>query len=239
MLLQNTSFKTRMIVLSAVFLLGLAVTHLMYGLMISSVRVNGPLYNRIVQDKDLTADILPPPQYIIESYLLVLQMVDEQDPALRRDQIVQFKVLENEYNTSHQDWADKLEEGTLEERTLKEKLIVESYEPAQAFYKLVKEKVIVPLESGETSEEIKTATRGVIRDEYRKHRIAIDEVVILANQQVEDEKNSVESTITSWKITQLVFGLFVIATVALISWASGRSASSGVASRPSSVPKAR
>ena len=48
----------------------------MYGVMIHKVRVNGPLYHDIVTDKDLIADILPPPQYIIESYLVALQIAN-------------------------------------------------------------------------------------------------------------------------------------------------------------------
>ncbi len=36
---------------------------------IETVRVGGPLYDRIVEEKDLTADILPPPLYVIDAYL--------------------------------------------------------------------------------------------------------------------------------------------------------------------------
>jgi methyl-accepting chemotaxis protein len=32
--------------------------------------VNGPVYQEIVNGKDLIADILPPPLYIVESYML-------------------------------------------------------------------------------------------------------------------------------------------------------------------------
>jgi methyl-accepting chemotaxis protein WspA len=218
MLLQNTSFKTRMIVLSLVFLAGLLVTHAMYFFMIASVRVNGPLFEQIIQGKDLKADILPPPQYIIEPYLLVLQMVDEQDEALQDYQISEFKKLEQEYRTQHQFWLDELEEDTVAETTLKEKLIVDSYEPAMKFFELANKKVIAPLEAGDTSPEIKAAARGEILDEYREHRTAIDEVVALTNQKVEDEKKSVGGTITRWIITQSIFGVLVIGVVAVICW---------------------
>jgi hypothetical protein len=40
------------------------------------VKANGPIYVKIAQGKDLIADILPPPEYIIESYLNCLQMVE-------------------------------------------------------------------------------------------------------------------------------------------------------------------
>lgn len=218
MLLQNTSFKTRMIVLSVVFLAGLFVTHLMYVFMIASVRVNGPLFEKIMQGKDLEADILPPPQYIVESYLLVLLMVDEQDDSLRDYQISEFEQLEREYGERHKFWLDHLEEETVAERTLKEKLIVDSYAPAKEFYALARQGVIDPLKAGGTSDEIKAAARGEILTKYREHRSAIDEVVNLANQKIEDEKNSVGRTITRWTMTQFVFSLFVVAAVAVICW---------------------
>jgi hypothetical protein len=40
-------------------------------------KVNGPIYRQIIQGKDLIADILPPPEYIIESYLVALQAQDQ------------------------------------------------------------------------------------------------------------------------------------------------------------------
>ena len=36
------------------------------------VKVNGPFYREIVDGKDLIADILPPPNYIIESYTMAV-----------------------------------------------------------------------------------------------------------------------------------------------------------------------
>ncbi len=36
---------------------------------LSQLKVNGPIYRQIVLGKDLIADILPPPEYVIEAYL--------------------------------------------------------------------------------------------------------------------------------------------------------------------------
>ena len=36
---------------------------------IDQVRVQGKIYEQIVSGKDLIADVLPPPEYIIEAYL--------------------------------------------------------------------------------------------------------------------------------------------------------------------------
>ena len=52
------------------------------------VKINGPLYQQLVNGKDLIADILPPPEYIIETYLVSLpagwqrEVWDIRNPAL-------------------------------------------------------------------------------------------------------------------------------------------------------------
>ncbi|WP_421739247.1 methyl-accepting chemotaxis protein [Caulobacter sp.] len=48
---------------------GLVVLAAVSWLAIETVRVGGPLYEKIVAGKDLTADILPPPLYVVEGYL--------------------------------------------------------------------------------------------------------------------------------------------------------------------------
>jgi len=44
-------------------------------LTLNKLKVNRPVYQNIIQGKDLIADILPPPEYIIESYLVALHSV--------------------------------------------------------------------------------------------------------------------------------------------------------------------
>jgi hypothetical protein len=43
----------------------------------STTAVDGERFNRIVQSKDLLADILPPPSYIVESHLVAHEMRDQ------------------------------------------------------------------------------------------------------------------------------------------------------------------
>ena len=67
--------------------LALAVRFTVFGAWIwhtiGQTRIGGPGYNRIVLYKDLGADILPPPNYIIESYLSVLQLADPERASQR------------------------------------------------------------------------------------------------------------------------------------------------------------
>jgi methyl-accepting chemotaxis protein len=45
-------------------------------LTLRDVKVNGPRYKVIALGKDLQADILPPPEYILEAYALTMEILD-------------------------------------------------------------------------------------------------------------------------------------------------------------------
>src|SRR6188474_1891923 len=79
--MQQSQLASRLTFLVAIF----AVLFLVFGFTtwrtLEQVRVKGPIYNEIILGKDLIADVLPPPEYIIESYLLVLQEAEETDPS--------------------------------------------------------------------------------------------------------------------------------------------------------------
>jgi hypothetical protein len=71
--------RGKLIALVAVFALSFIVFGIVAYSTVQTVKVGGALYLRIVQGKDLVADILPPPEYLIEAYLVVLDMAEETD----------------------------------------------------------------------------------------------------------------------------------------------------------------
>jgi len=217
MILKNANFKTRMIVLVAIFLLGLIATHAMYVMMILQVRVNGPLYEEIARDKDIIADVLPPPEYIIEPYLVLLQAVQEKDPARQRELIERFKELETEYQTRHRHWVDTLSEGPLEQA-----LVVDSYTPAEQFFRIASEQIIPKLESGADRGEVEAVIQGPIEQAYEAHRRAVDQVVQLAGDRIKDDELKAKGTSRWWMVTQLIFGVAVLAVLIAVSWAISR-----------------
>ena len=66
-MMQKMGIKTKLKMQLGIFLTGLLVVGLITGLNFNKVKVTGPLYTEIILGKDLLADILPPPEYIIES----------------------------------------------------------------------------------------------------------------------------------------------------------------------------
>ena len=99
---------------------------------LNHLKVNGSIYKRIVQGKDLVADILPPPEYVLESYLVIFQMADASKEELPSF-IDKFKSLKKDYLDRHDYWTKDLEDGAL-----KSALINDSYTFAMKFYDIVR-----------------------------------------------------------------------------------------------------
>ena len=86
-MLDQVNVRTRFLILIGCFVAGFSLYGAWSFKALNEIQVNGPIYQRIVQSKDLIADILPPPEYIIESYLVCLQManVGQSDGAAAGD----------------------------------------------------------------------------------------------------------------------------------------------------------
>ena len=191
--LNHLKIRTRFILLLVLFLTGF----LLYGgwsfRTLDSLKVNGPLYQRIVQSKDLIADVLPPPEYIIESYLVSLQLVSASGKTEQDRLVERLKALKKDYDDRHVYWSRETLEPELAALLLKS-----SYEPAMAFYSLAFDQLI-PAVRADNREAI-NATTLRINQAYDSHRTAIDKVVAMSIQRAaQDEagaKDSIRSAMT-------------------------------------------
>ena len=176
--LRSLSLSRRFVILIGVFALGFLVSagwsfKTLYAL--DALKINGPVYQRIIQGKDLVADILPPPEYIIESYLVTLQLIMETDPAERERHVERIQRLGQDYETRHRFWT-----GQGLDPELAQAFLQDSYVPATEFYRLVSDALIPALRQGDTAEAARAMP--LIHAAYARHRQAIDRVVVLAEQ---------------------------------------------------------
>ena len=94
--------------LIAAFLLVGAMTGAISLYTLSRLKVNGPVYQQIVLQKDLLADTLPPPLYLLESYTTALQMLGESDPVVVKEHIAKITTLHAEFEERRTDWNRQL-----------------------------------------------------------------------------------------------------------------------------------
>jgi len=206
---SSLRLSTKLALLVGLFLVGLLAFTGVAWQTLGKVKVNGPLYRDIVQGKDVIADVLPPPEYIIESYLVVLQMVEETDKGKVSSYIEHGKKLRGEYEQRHAFWIEDLAPGRL-----KDFMVTQSYRPAMDFYEIRDREVIPAVLSGDGARAREIAY-GKLEERYDEHRRAVDEVVRLATaQNIENEKLAAELVSTS---SNTLIGLAAV-IVLLVTW---------------------
>jgi methyl-accepting chemotaxis protein len=193
-----------------IFIAGYTIFGLVSFSTLNILRVNGDLYNHIITSKDLIADVLPPPGYIIESYLDVLQMVDETDPVQINNFIAELKRLQADYNERHEFWVS---ESLLEQGALRDAMLKGAYDPAIQFYDIVNGQFIPALQNG-NREYARELVRGDLKTLYTTHRKSVDQVVLGATEK--HETTEVLAAMTIQRDTKVLFTIAFVVIAAAV-----------------------
>jgi len=176
---------------------------------VETTKVTGARYQTIVDSKDLIADILPPPEYIVETYLVIYQLVDETDPARQKSLVEKLHALRHDFDDRHGFWGKTLPTGHL-----REQLLDVSYRPALKFFEVTEEQVLPAVERNER-EKARGALRTLLLPLYEKHRAAIEEVVTIADGSLKKDETEVAAMVSSRGVILGVLGATVLLAMLL------------------------
>jgi methyl-accepting chemotaxis protein len=190
--------------------LGAVIATSVYGL--AQLKVGGPLYNQIKLGNDLIADILPPPEYVIEAYLeATLALHDPAQLAAHRDRLAQLK---KEYDERREFWI----KSDLDP-ALKAKLVEKSDHEVQRFWSALQDGMLPALARGDSAAAAKAYAEITAR--YTAHRAIIDDIVKQTNDQngateVAATERVSTFTLVLWSVSAVVFlvigaGIFGVA----------------------------
>jgi methyl-accepting chemotaxis protein len=190
------------LVMSALLLGFLAFGLITYS-KLSLLGVDGPVYKKLVQGKDLIADVLPPPAYVIESQLVIYQLAN--NPGFTKDGLIHLKKLEKDFLERSAFWKQQDLPRNIS-AAISEELIPSGV----AFYEFANQQFVPDLESGDVK---KIGIRlQEVQKLYDRHRLAVDKVVYLAAQANLDlEKNTKEqlSSAYFWLIAIFILSVSI------------------------------
>ena len=156
---------------------------------LDSVKVGGPIYQAVVANKDLLADILPPPQYLLESWSTALEMEDADATELGRLQ-ESSRALAAAFEERHQYWND-----TLRDPALKALLVGEVVPAGKAFLAFRDEKWLPAVRERNGDLKALKAEMAVL---FKRHRAAVDKLVEASTKATADvEREAAETLRTS------------------------------------------
>lgn len=196
--------RSRLLALVAVSMTGLLVTVGVMSWMLNDLRIGGQLYNQIINDKDLLADILPPPEYIIEAELTLYQLGNTANPSKQSQLWQTLDRLQSDYQQREDFWKTQ----SLSPEIMKALQASQNY-GHQFFQKLtlLKQVGISSTEGGKLIAELHQL--------YDSHRTEIDQLVKLSN----DHFNALSAESDSILNSHLTLMVFILLTViALVLW---------------------
>jgi methyl-accepting chemotaxis protein len=172
-----------MMLFGAAIILGLGAVITTSHLALNELKVGGPLYGKIKLGNDLIADILPPPEYVIEAYLeATLALLRPAEVGSRAERMVQ---LRKDYDDRREFWqkSDLVP-------ALRNKLTETSHAHVARFW-AASDAMFAALRAGDTAAAERAY--GDATAAYAGHRAVIDDIV----KQASDDNAATEASATA------------------------------------------
>jgi len=212
--------------LAAIILVGFTVYGAWSYVTLARLKVNGPLYEDIVRSKDLVADILPPPLYVIEPYLVAMQAMNAAS-SQREVLVKQLAELEHTYKERRDFWsAQPLPDDARQ-------ALVEADKHAQTLFKLIDKELLPALNANDSS----TANLTLIEMQtaYEAHRQANAKTVDAVNRIADRDIANATSLAQSGVVGMVVIWLAVAAVAGVTLVVSSRKTLGQIGADPQEV----
>ena len=195
MQLRQITIPARLHILTAIFSIGIIGYGLWSNNTLKATKVGGPYYTQIIEMKDVLADILPPPKFIIESYLQSYKLVEavsaKKSPEDISAIVDSLRTLESTYRDRHDYWQTTLTEGPIRDSLLKA-----THEPAEKFFDICNQQLIPACLAGESAraESILRGELTALYDAHRSEVITLTERSAATAVEIEEETQQVLSS---------------------------------------------
>ena len=210
-MLKLLGLKTSFSLILGVLVIGFIVFGVVALTFMERLKVNGPLYDNVVRGKDLIADILPPPAYILEANLTVYELAANLDTNEHSLLIKRLKQLEQDFS----DRADYWRAQPLP-KEMSQLMLHDAYDTGIQFFKMANNELLVAVDTKDAEKIRKSLLR--MKLVYASHRKAIDEIVKLANDYHKNQEIVARTDVASARLWLLLIflGSILSATVVTV-----------------------
>lgn len=190
---MKLNIERGLVIFGAIIILGLLASIGSKTYAFNKLRVNGPVYTQIVYGKDLVADILPPPLYTVESYMLAMEAVS--NPELAQKDFEKIVALKRAFDERRSYW-----QSSSAPEALMKKLQNDVLARADIYWAVMEKKFLIPLRNG----DLATAARAMteLKASFHYHEVAVNELVAMADAfQKQEEAGAAKDTSLLSRIT--------------------------------------
>jgi len=201
--MRGLKSKATILIFGGVMAVGIAVAVTVSAISINKIRIGSSTYDEIIQVKDLVADILPPPLYVIEGYLEASLAFNHVKPlAETRSRIDD---LRKQYDERWDYWK-----ASAVDPEIKHKLTETSHVHALKFWNLLAMRLLPAIERKDAAAARQAYDE--LTEAYQAHRAVIDEIVTKAeaNGKAIEATAAAQGSIALWSIGAVDGALFIL-----------------------------
>ena len=211
-MLKNFSVARKFAILIFLVFVGMTGLFAISTYTITKSSIGSATYQSITSSKDLLADILPPPLYVIETYLDALQVTSTSDAASLEKLYASIAQHKKDFLQQYNFWHTREIDPQI-------KLILdqELYPSGSAVFDIIETKLKPAVQSSRWS-EAETVTARQLTPAYQKHREVVVKLATLLeaySQKVAEEGRSVVETGRIFFTAIFICGLALITLISL------------------------
>ncbi|MGY5810974.1 methyl-accepting chemotaxis protein [Rhizobium sp. LEGMi198b] len=191
---MNISIAKSLIAFGVVMTIGLAGSTGLQQVALNRLKVNGPIYEQVVNGKDLVADILPPPLFVVESYMLALEASDF--PEVAEANAAKIAKLHLDYNERRAYW-----QTSSLPQNLKDQLANTVLTKSDVFWQEMDREILPALAAKDTAKvkDLLVHLKGT----FHLHQDAVEELVTSSNEFLSGQEKGAREEINRWTIFSL------------------------------------
>ena len=172
-LIGNLRIRTKLALLLGALLLGAVAFAALGRHVLTTVAVNGPIYQSVVRGQDLLNEVAPPTVSLLQSYFIVLQMLEEPERAKLEHLVELGRQARDRYESRSQFWSTQLADGAL-----KDLLAVRARGPAARFFD-ARDNVFIPAVLAGNIHDAATVIHATLNPAFEEHHAVVDDILRL------------------------------------------------------------
>jgi methyl-accepting chemotaxis protein len=191
---MSISIARSLIAFGVVATVGLAGSIGLQQIALNRLKVNGPIYEQVVNGKDLVADILPPPLFVVEAYMLALEAGDF--PEVAEANAAKIAKLELAYKDRRAYW-----QGSSLPQNLKDQLANAVLTKSDVFWQEM-DGAVLPALATKDAPKVKDLIAH-LKGTFHLHQDAVEQLVSSSNAFLADQEAGARQEIQRWTIFSL------------------------------------
>jgi methyl-accepting chemotaxis protein len=206
---KDLKISQKLLAITVIVVLGFIVFGGFSFVTLNTLKVNGPIYQGIVEDKNFLSEIEPPSINIVNSYLAVQELAGGGNSTFINSKMKELKDLEKVYYDRYTFWDNSMPVGA------KKDSFKSSYEAADKFYNIVNNEFSVAIRAKDLKKAQDIAS-GPLMKLYDEHIKYVNELDAMAKEETAQSEKDAANTVLTRILMLLTVAVLAVAVCVVL-----------------------